>query len=363
MKQFYSLSLVLWLISGCASKVADNDNVAPENTPDVPEIHDTTTPQTDLPITEEDVSNPDVGTPKTSIWDTIEVTDCVNKGAGTQSCFFTYRYDAPKCGSKGCSRLMVFFSGGLMSCPDPADDSAYLGKIAKLGFVSVCARLYEDSQGAGAFPYHLEAERVDAVLLAISQHKDIQSAWTGEHLLLTGASHGATAPVAAMARTALEEQPHWKGSGVTGACFFDGIYDIPQFMTLLHENKCNAPVSYERTYSRYCTWPNPSGPEEWPEPASCMTSGVINDSITELPGSVYAVDHWKMIECGSAAAPCTGDIVPAKPIEAVCAQIDSEAGKECEYKSYASVSHVTCGRSLTNAGACWQWFNALIQKN
>ena len=358
------LCVLLSLSLGCASKASGNnssDDIAQSS--DTSKIDDLAPAQDELSVPLTDLFEDKVEPNQDPVWESVEVKACSTQGAGTQSCFFTYRYDPLKCGSAGCSRLMVYFAGGLNTCPDPANESAYLGKIAKMGFVTVCARIYEDSKGSAEFPYHLEAERVDALLLAITSHPKIQSAWSGKHLLLTGVSHGATAPVTAMARTALDSQTHWRGTGVTGACFLDGIYDLPKLMNFLYDNQCKAPVSYERIYTRYCPWTagNSQDPSSWPKPESCVVSGVINDSITEVPGSEYAVDHWKLIECGSAADPCTADIIPAEPIESLCSQIDGEPGKSCEYKSFKSANHITCGSTLTNAGACWQWFNALIQ--
>jgi hypothetical protein len=349
-----AIGLSFFLVLSCASKVLDDGPAAKDT------VEGADAPPKDAG-SEGETTLPDTKDPNLPVWDTVEVEECAAKGAGDQSCYFTYRYDPLKCGAKGCSRLMVFFAGAQNSCPQPANESAYLGKIAKMGYAAVCARIYKDSQGSGEFPYHLEAERVDALLLAITEKLKALNAWSGKNLLLTGASDGATAPVIAMARTALDEQAHWKGSNLTGACFFDGIYDIPEALNYLYDNECQLPVSYKQVFSRYCPWTAEKDidPTTWPEPNSCVTSAVVNDSITELPGDAYAVDHWKLVSCGSSGDPCTIDIIPGGPIEALCTQINNTPGKNCEFKAYNFIAHSTCGRILTNAGACWQWFNAL----
>ncbi len=81
-----------------------------------------------------------------------------------------------------------------MTCPDPADDSSYLGKLSSLGYVTVCARLYENADGSAEFPYFEEAGRVDVLMESITSDKAISEAWSGDYLLITGGSHGATAP-------------------------------------------------------------------------------------------------------------------------------------------------------------------------
>ncbi len=289
-----------------------------------------------------------------------EVKACQGPAGVEQSCFWTHRYDPDKC-KNGCSKLVIYYAGGVMNCPDPADETSYLGKYSGFGYVAVCARLFQDPAGAAKLPYTLEAERVDMLLQDITSNPIIQSAWTGQHLLVTGASHGATAPVTAMFRTALDEKPYWKGDKLTAACFLDGTYDISETLQFLHKNECKAPVSYERIYSRYCQWTGGAEPDSWPLPNTCTAPEVDLDTVVNADPSELSIKHWKLVECGSEMAPCTDDVFPKAPIETLCSNIDGSQDKSCEYKSYKNSSHATCGITLTNYGVCRQWFGELIQ--
>jgi len=164
-----------------------------------------------------------------------------------------------------------------------------------------------------------------------------------------------------MFRTALDEKPYWHGKKLTAACFLDGVYDVPAAMKLLYDNQCTSPVSYERMYSRYCEWTGGEKPASWPKPDSCTAPSIDTDTVVNADPADLAIKHWKLIECGSSTAPCTGDIFPKEPIELLCSRIDGNKDANCEYKSYKNSSHVTCGITLTNYGVCRQWFGDLIQ--
>jgi hypothetical protein len=231
--------------------------------------------------------------------------------------------------------------------------------------VAACLTVFETPLGSGAVPYAEEAERVDAVLADFATSEIALAVWTGEDLLLSGISHGATAPVIAMARTDLDEGAHWRGTRTTGACFFDGIYDIAAFDELmgtgaLGGGTCDAPVSHDRVVGRYYAG-------EAPEDHSCTNDrcacdpdhapAMDADTITDVAPEELAPTRWKLIECGSALGACLGDIVPGEPIAALCAGIDAGPDHTCELDAMPDDSHIACAPA--GIDRCIDWFAGL----
>lgn len=292
--------------------------------------------------------------------------ECAALGSGTENCFWTYSLDPTLCSGSRCSKLVIYFSGGQMSCPAPDDDGKYLRAMAKQGYVAVCARVYETAAGSGAVPMHVSASRVNAVVKNIVADKMIRRAWSGEHLLFSGVSNGATTPLIAMARTSFDGQAAWKGSKYTAACFYDGVYDAKAQFTFLRQNTCgkiNSLLSYQRAYSRYCHWPS-SGftlPVNWPTPQSCSNGDTAADTLTGIDPSLLSIKHWKLIECGSALPACFSDVAPAVPIETLCNKIKTDNQHTCDFQAFPNVGHARCGGSnMPTIAACLDWFDGRI---
>ena len=235
---------------------------------------------------------------------------------------------------------------------------------AAAGYVASCLQIFDTSEATGKLPYNKEADRVDTVLKAYLAL--VKPAWTGEHLLVSGISHGATAPVTAMARTKLDDA--WKGSKTTGACFYDGIYDLRAIDDLLGTGTdaggpCLFPVSHARIVGRYypkdplvhacgnkkCACDPAHAPE------------MDTDSITAVAPTEFAIKKWKLIECGSATPACSSDIVPAAPIKALCANLRTAAaaGYECADDSLPNSSHIVCHH--TGVDRCLTWFDGIAK--
>jgi hypothetical protein len=169
-----------------------------------------------------------------------------------------------------------------------------------------------------------------------------------------------------MATQSFDDQPGWKGTKYTAACFLDGTYDAPGLLQFESSNQCRtlgSVLPYERTYSRYCPWPagaNGNLPATWPPPEGCANADTMADTLTSVDATSFAIHDWKLIECGSALAPCTQDVLPAGPIAALCDRIAATPGYTCARGSYPSVSHIQCGIEASSLDACHSWFSASL---
>lgn len=220
------------------------------------------------------------------------------------------------------------------------------------GYVAVCANIHLDKIDV---PYLSEAERVDRLQKSITSSPVIQTLWTGERLLLSGVSHGATAPVVAMAHTDYDDGPAWKGTVTTAACFLDGVYDMQATYDYFSDYpvQCKAvrdSVICNRYFGGDCG--NFDGDD----------ADFLADSTVASPASDFAIHNWKLIECGSALPGCLGDAdwIPAAPITQLCTNIDAGENHNCIADPVPDEGHLTC--STGSGGAkCRGWFNALVQ--
>ena len=265
--------------------------------------------------------------------------------------------NASACEDSKCSKLVVVFSGGEMGCVSGAGYNDVLAGYAARGYAAVCINYFDSSDGSAVAPYIDEAARVDLAVREATTGAWARAYWTGEDLLLEGISHGATAPVILMARTDLDDQPHWQGRRLTAGCFFDGSYDQAATASLLATGArggrpCTVPVSHARWLERYC------GPG-----ATAGTCDLANepkaqqDTITGVLPANFAVRDMRMFECGSALPACSGDIIAGEPIQALCERIDASPTRTCAFESLPMDSHLTC--HAEHYDKCRVWFEAL----
>ena len=66
----------------------------------------------------------------------------------------------------------------------------------------------------------------------------MRAGWSGEYLLFSGVSHGASGPVVTMATSTDDDQPAWQGTVYTAACFNDGTYDAAALLAFGFANQC-----------------------------------------------------------------------------------------------------------------------------
>jgi len=296
-------------------------------------------------------------------WGTLEVLDCSGLSESDQPCYFTYQWDSEACSSPPCSKLSIYFSGGQMSCPEPDAIFEQLHAPSKRGYIAVCARVFKDWIGSAGVPRHQEGPRYDTLVKAIINSTEIQSLWDGRELLLMGVSHGGSGPVVAMARNSYDETTAWQGTHKTAACFFDGTYSPTEAMGFLHDNECSGPVSYERFYRRYCTWPDgatSADPTTWPAPETCTNTGTEIDTVTTIDvANSFSIRHWQLVECGSATDACPSDILPKEGIQALCSNINGTNDYSCDFIEKPQMSHMVCGGTALTIEPCLDWFENL----
>lgn len=262
------------------------------------------------------------------------------------------------CTASRCSRLVVVFSGGEQGCASGAGYRSVLAGYAAHGYAAVCINYFDTWTGAGTAPFVDQAGRIDVAVREATTGPWAQHYWTGEHLLLEGISHGAMAPVILMARTTIDDQAHWHGSRFTAGCFFDGSYDQLATAELLRTGAlggtpCTSPVPYLRVLERYC------GPGATDATCDLTTNAKAQvDTITSVPPVTFAIQDFKMFECGSALPACTGDIIPGAPVQALCSRLDASPTHTCSFTSLPTDGHLTC--HANNYDQCRTWFEGLL---
>jgi hypothetical protein len=289
---------------------------------------------------------------------TIAVDACRGQTGVAERC--TLVTNASACAAAKCSKLVVVFSGGEMGCVSGSGYSGVLNGYASRGYAAVCINYFETAAGSGAKPYVDEAARLDIAVRAATTGAWARAYWTGEHLLLQGISHGATAPVILMARTNLDEQPHWQGRRFTAGCFFDGSYDQAATASLLATGAaggrpCTFPVSHARWLERYCG--------DGATAATCDLAAnpkAQEDTITGVAPATFAIRDFTMFECGSAMPACSGDIVAGAPVRALCERIDAAPGHTCSFGALPNDGHLTCHANQWDQ--CRAWFEGLLPR-
>ncbi len=286
----------------------------------------------------------------------IVLDGCLGQTGVDERC--TLVTNASACTGAPCSRLVVVFSGGEIGCVTGPGYASVLSGYAARGYAAVCINYFDTPIGSGASPYVDEAARIDLAVREATTGAWARTYWTGEDLLLEGISHGATAPVILMARTDLDEQPHWHGSRFTAGCFFDGAYDQAATASLLATGAvggtpCESPVSHQRWLERYCG----AGASA----ATCDLATepkALEDTITGVAPATFAIRDFRLIECGSNLRPCLGDIVAGEPIATLCSRLDASPEHRCVFESLADEGHLTCHAS--HYDDCRVWFEGLL---
>jgi len=291
---------------------------------------------------------------------------CAGIGVGDEVCSYSWVYDTAACANRGCRKLVIYFSGGQESCPALDDPNSYLAYYKARGYVAACAMAFQTSDGSAQFPRNKEAPRFDALVKAITSDPGVRAGWNGDYLLFSGVSHGASGPVVTMATSTDDEQPAWQGAVYTAACFNDGTYDAAALLGFGFTNQCRdatAVVPYSRNYGRYCTWPttaNGNVAATWPDPGTCATADSAADTIADGDVTRFAIHDWRLAECGSALDPCTRDVLPAGPIQALCSRIAAAPGYGCAFESFPDTGHISCGIDAATIGSCDAWFEARL---
>jgi len=286
----------------------------------------------------------------------VVIDACLGQTGIAERC--TLVTNASACGAARCEKLVLVFSGGEMGCVTGTGYSNVLAGYAARGYAAVCINYFDTPEGSGSASYVDEAARLDLAVREATTGPWARAYWTGRDLLIQGISHGATAPVILMARTTLDEQPHWRGSHFTAGCFFDGSYDPVATAELLRTGEsdgspCTSPVSYERGLERYCG----DGATE----ATCdltTNAKAQEDTIVAAAASSFAIADFQLFECGSARPACLGDIIPAAPIEALCQNLDADPTHSCTFVALPSDGHLLC--HAKEYDRCRTWFEQIL---
>jgi hypothetical protein len=192
------------------------------------------------------------------------------------------------------------------------------------------------------------------------------SVWSAKRLLHSGVSHGATAPLVAIAsRRAFEEHAAtWTGSEKTAVVLFDGISNP----ATLEEWAAAQPIgsgcglSHQRWVGRYqdgsplvhgcgngaCYCSDPERAVDWEKDTVVLgstypPSPYVCDDFTPEAGEIL----YRFVSCGaaSAAGACSfsGDIIPDAQQLLPFQALDACPGVTATYASYPSCTHVQCG--------------------
>ena len=291
---------------------------------------------------------------------------CNGLGTGITQCYWRYEFDPAQC-NPTCDKLVLFFGGGGMNCDTEGYDLEEVTRdYANNGYIATCIDTFKDSGPAGNFPFNLEAGRVDRLISTITSDPIIQQKWSGKDLLISGVSHGATSPAIAMARTSFDDNAYWHGSETTGACFYDGIYDVDAQLDFIITNVCDGAalslLDYPRYVGRYCQ-PLPTFP------AVCdnfYTDSALDDmpTVDYRNPDTFSIKNWKMMACGSNAPTgndaCYLELVPKISTEGMCGNLNSGGGTSCEFLDLPfseGYTHFNC--AIDRIDLCREWFDGL----
>lgn len=287
-----------------------------------------------------------------------QVSACANLGTGSEHCEWVLEYNKAKCSrEKKCPKLVVFFSGGQMSCPELNNKYSYLRDYADRGYIGICVKLFKSGSENSKWPRHKLLSRVSTSIEDIKSSETLKSLWTGDELLFSGVSEGATVPLLAMIQTSANKRISWKGKYKTAACFFDGIPHVPSFLKFIEQHSCFANddlVNCGRQIKRY-------GCQSGENSCDCESPDVLKDSVLAYPNLTSKMDisDWMLIECGSGfrRKKCSRDATPAAPIAELCKTINSSDRHKCQFKKLPFRRHAGC--SITKSNLCMNFFDSL----
>jgi hypothetical protein len=83
------------------------------------------------------------------------------------------------------------------------------------------------------------------------------------------------------------------------------------------------------------------------------------DVVAVAPAANFSLKKWRMAECGSEMAPCTGDIIPMAPFQQLCAGIQKGPSHTCDWFRLPLDGHLTC--HAHHAFECRMWFEGSMK--
>ncbi len=300
----------------------------------------------------------------------VSIAACDGLAPGSEDCHLRLMWNAAECcPGQPCDRLVVYWAGGNQTCDDVDSDNVgdfdtFLGHYVDRGFVAACAQPYTTGDEGGAYPYHVEWDRMHHLMQRL--RSETAEIWDGTHLLISGASHGGTAPMVMIAsqRALHEHASVWTGSSHTAVVMFDGISNPRRLEEWAGDQ---APGSgcglfHSRWVGRYgdgsplihsCS--NDACYCSMPEHASDWALDTLTPGATD-PGSPYTCDDYvqdsdttlyRFVSCSgtTGAAACGslgGDIVPDEQQADLYEALKNCSGINASYARY-DCPHTMCG--------------------
>jgi hypothetical protein len=300
----------------------------------------------------------------------VVIAGCNGIAPGSEACHFQMRWkSAGCCEASKCSRLVVYWAGGNQTC-DTGAFVPLLEAYADRGFVAACAQPFTTEVEGGKYPYHVEFDRMHHLMQEI--RAQAAGLWDGSKLLISGVSHGATAPAVAIAsRKALATYPAvWLGGSHTAVVLFDGISNPKTLEEWAGAQPAGSGCGlfHQRFVGRYgdgapllhgcnngaCYCSSPAHAEDWnkdtvligsespPGPYQCA-------DFTPAAGSVL----YRHVSCsgvpGSNACGLAGDIIPDSQQLLAHQAIKDCPGVVASYANY-DCAHTLCGAFSPNCG-------------
>jgi len=291
-----------------------------------------------------------------------KLAGCGGKGPGTEDCHARLFIDAKLCSpAKPCDRMVVYWSGGEQGCAKGLYD-VWTKAYATEGFVAACAQPFTTADEAGLYPYYEEFDRMHLLIQHLRQQPEVKAAWTGARLLISGVSHGGTAPLAVIAaRAALRTYPAtWTGSTDTAIVLYDGISNTATLEEWT-QGKSSCGSYHARWVERYgdgkplvhsclnkkCYCSNPPHKTDWEKDtlvigASYPKSPYTCQDFTPKSGKVL----YRFVSCGGQGKdPCNalGDMIPDDQQQLAFQALKSCAQVEASYEAYLPCGHSVCG--------------------
>ncbi|MEO0972338.1 MAG: hypothetical protein AAFX85_04525 [Pseudomonadota bacterium] len=355
-------------------------------------------------------------------------------GTNIIDCSFVYRVDPSTCNADTpCDNLVVSFSGGGMKCEakdiDPnfqppgeqVDGYAqHLDRYFSAGnYLVVQACVVEPGdrersiRPSNHLSFHLEANRVKALLERIRAEPRIDQGWNGQHLLLSGVSHGPAAVILGLARSPMEHEARelFRGVVKTGICAYDTPLDAiareRDYVLIEAPHFCNGDGNGTRV-NNICKrfrvnvpqgepfgcnerLPEGAGDERCatltgpvPDGCSLMTfDSLVSPGHAPWTGADFGHDMFKIVSCASDPVDvCFDDHIPDDADEdgvsglphdgptephmrEVCAALNAE-GKRCTFEANTFPSdvnnpaHRICITHPTTIESCKQWFERYL---
>ncbi|MES9971673.1 MAG: hypothetical protein ABW092_16695 [Candidatus Thiodiazotropha sp.] len=314
-------------------------------------------------------SNPSVDTPDYTVRP-VAIAACDGRGPGSEACHFRLMWNPAECyPGKPCDRLVVFWAGGNQVCDDvDINNQGHFDPLLRhyvdRGFVAACAQPYTTGDAGGAYPYHREWDRMHYLMQRL--RIDSSALWDGSHLLISGSSHGGTAPMVVIANNrALKDYASvWTGSSHTAVIMFDGISNPRRLEEWAGSQRFGSGCAllHRRWVGRYgdgsplrhscgngaCYCASPAHISDWimdtlPPGASDPTSPyTCEDFVQESKSTLYRFVSCSGLAGAPACAVMSGDIVPDDQQSELYAALKGCSGITASHVRY-ECPHILCG--------------------